>query len=156
MNAPRNPNAVTGLWPPALTTTCPLCGRTVSVLAIEPDGACERCHTAEPPPDHLGLPHDTELVVDGDVHDLAAHPLDDEARWDEADRLLERVCRRPTILPRATPEATHYARAMVGGLRQLGRPNTSCATCGSLLIHGRTRGGELLAQCGCTLATRAS
>jgi hypothetical protein len=59
----------------------------VSVLAIEPDGACERCHTAEPPPDHLGLPHD----ADGDAPSSPALApcLDDDLPSDAAVAIYE-------------------------------------------------------------------
>lgn len=97
MSAPRNPNAVTGFWPPASRPSVPPADHLG--LAVRPATYTDSpiadvvwdCLAGEG--DALAHDVDTELVVDGDVHDLAAHPLADDASWDDTDRLLERVCR---------------------------------------------------------------
>ena len=98
MSAPRRPPcAVTGLWPPASRPSVPPADHLG--LAVRPATYTDSpiadviwdCLAGEG--DALSHDVDAEFGVDGDAPDLAAHPVEVDASWDDTDRLLERVCR---------------------------------------------------------------
>lgn len=90
--APTQPSRPRPPKPPQPPKPSHHCGR-LTCLSCEGCRACPCVSCARvrdlcaPPDDHLGESYDGE---DGDVHDLAAHPV---APWDDTDALLASACR---------------------------------------------------------------